>query len=124
MRATVYYVMLTMRQVNELNSDPKGWGGKVGKAYMDARAGKIGPMNFDMVVKAVEFEYAKDAEEIWMALQNGVRHQSWWHSEALMEIGAKHCDRNCRRSMDVGDIIVWEDGRRERCASCGFEGVK
>jgi len=32
-------------------------------------------------------------------------------------------DTDGERSMDVGDVIVWEDGRRERVASLGFETI-
>ncbi len=113
MKATVYYVDLTESQRDELNA--LGWDSRIGKAYLDARAGRIDSTNFDLLTKAATFEFAVKAENIWVALQNGAEP---WTTLDYITAHTKFA-----RSMDVGDIIIWEDGTRERCASVGFEPI-
>ena len=113
MKATVYYIELTRAQVDMLNAE--GWGSTIGKAYLAAKDGKIDSLNFDLLVKAATFEFADSAEHIWISLQNG--NEPW----TSLDFITAHITR--ARSMDVGDIIVWEDGTRERCASVGFTQV-
>ncbi len=113
MKATVYYIEMTKAQIDELNAS--GWDSTIGKAYLAARDGKIDATNFDLFVKAASFEFAASAETIWIGLQNGA--EPW---TTLTYITAH---TQFPRSMDVGDIIIWEDGTRERCISVGFEPI-
>ena len=113
-KATIYYVDLTEPQRAELNA--KGWNSLIGKAYLDARVGKIDSTNFDLLTKAATFEFADSAEAIWIALQNG--------AEPWTTLTYITCHTMFPRSMDVGDIIVWEDGKRERCAPVGFKPIE
>lgn len=115
MKATIYYVHLTEEQGDELNQSDDGWSSPIGKRYLAAKDGRIDGTNFDLLVKAATME-AENAEEVWLALQN---HDRPWHTW----IGVA-CHTDFPRSMDVGDIIVWEDGKRSRCAGCGFEPVE
>ena len=103
MKATVYYIELNKAQVDDLNA--KGWDSPIGKAYLAAKDGRIDSTNFDLLVKAAIFEFADSAEAIWTTLTYITCHTPF------------------PRSMDVGDIIVWEDGTCERCASTGFDQV-
>ncbi len=113
MKATVYYIELNKGQVDALNAN--GWGSDIGKAYLAAKDGRIDSTNFDLLVKAATMLEATSAEHVWLTLQN--RDEPWRnsiHVTALIDFA---------RSMDVGDIIVWEDGTRERCASVGFTPI-
>ena len=115
MKATVFYIHLTQLHRDTLNSHPHGWSSDIGVAYMNAREGKIDGSNFDLFVKAAMLE-AEDAETIWTLLQNV--NVGWVDKPAI------ECHTDFPRSMDLGDIIVWEDGRRERCAAMGFEAIE
>ena len=112
MLATVYFIELSEKQRDEINV--KGWNCLEGKRYLDAKDGKIDGTNFDMLVEAATGDFS-NAEQAWEALQNGVT--EW------AVTGNSECHTSFPRSMDVGDIIVWEDGGRERVARCGFEEV-
>ncbi len=114
MKATVYYIELTETQRTELNA--KGWDSPIGKAYLAARDGKIDSTNFDLFVKAATLEFSANAEHVWVALQNFV--EPW----TTLDYITVHT--TFPRSMDIGDIIVWEDGTRERCVSVGFEPIE
>jgi hypothetical protein len=118
MKATVYYIELTAEQVREINVD--GWGCPAGQAYLAAKHGKapagVDPASVAALLKpAAIIGDAKTAEDIWTRLQNGVRLPSWTMQPGVVQLTQQP------RSMDVGDLIVWEDGRQERCASMGFE---
>ncbi len=113
MKATVYYIELTKVQIDELNAT--GWNSPIGKAYLAARDGRIDSTNFDLLTKAATFEFADSAEHIWISLQN--REEPWTTFDFITSY------TTFPRSMDVGDIIVWEDSTRERCASMGFEPI-
>ena len=114
MKATVYFIEMTKAQIDELNA--LGWDSIIGKAYLAARDGKIDATNFDLLVKAASFKEAPNAEHVWVALQNFA---APWST-------LKHitCHTAFDRSMDIGDIIVWEDGTRQRCVSIGFEPIE
>lgn len=114
MKATVYYIEMTKAQIDELNAT--GWGSRIGKAYLAAKDGKIDSTNFDLVVKAATFEFARNAEHIWLALQNN--NEPW----TTLDYITSHT--TFPRSMDIGDIIVWEDGTRERCVRIGFDIIE
>lgn len=115
MKATVYYVDLTEEQRNIIN-DPEfgGWGCATGRAYMAAKDGIFNDETRSFFVKAATI-YAGNNEEIWMRLQNM---DAPWTDDAEIE---KHTA--FPRSMDVGDLIVWEAGGVERCDRCGFQTV-
>ena len=112
MKATVFYLRLTREQVAQINDVKVGWNCDAGRAYLDVtvNAKYEDAQRLGMIVRGAEAE-AENAEQIWVALQNGIDAQS----------GAKIISRDEPRSMSVGDLIVWEDGRIERCASVGFE---
>lgn len=114
MKATVYYIELDKEQVKALNAE--GWGSTIGKAYLAAKDGRIDSTNFDLLAKAATFDDAPSAEHIWVSMQN--REKPW------MSLAFLTCHTPFPRSMDVGDIVVWEDGTRERCASTGFTPIK
>ncbi len=115
MKATVYYVEMTKAQIDVLNGGDGGWDTTIGRAYLAAKGGKIDSTNFDLLVKAATME-AESAEVVWAALQN--------HDRPWTDCGEVVRHTDFPRSMDVGDVIVWEDGTRERCAAFGFETIK
>ena len=114
MKATVYFIELNADQTYELND--LGWDSNIGRAYLRAKAGKIDSTNFDLLVKAASFEDTPNAEHVWVALQNFA---APWTTLKFIAAHTKFT-----RSMDVGDIIVWEDGARQRCADVGFETIE
>ena len=114
MKATVHYILLTKAQTDELNNHADGWGSPIGRAYLAAKDGRIDATNFDLLERAATME-AESAEEVWTTLQN---HDRPW-TEYIGVV--RHTD--FPRSMDVGDVIVWEDGTRERCIALGFETI-
>ena len=114
MKATIYFVELTKDQREELNRE--GWGSEIGKAYMAIRFdGQIDDSNRHLIKKAVTMN-AENSEQIWVALQN--LEVSWCEKPGI------DCHTAFPRSMDVGDIIVWEDGRTETCTSVGFKPIE
>ena len=115
MKATVYYLNLAVEPFYSM-VNRQGWDGPIGKAYSDARyrGEYFKSAALGILEKAAEIE-ANDAEEVWMKLQNGAT--SW--SDA-MDI---KCTSAFPRSMDVGDIVVWEDGTVEKVAMIGFEAL-
>lgn len=112
MKATVYYVDLTREQTDELNDNPLGWASDIGKQYLAAKKGQIGELNMHLLRKAAVLE-ASDAEQIWERLQNTLT-ASWTGDKTIEQA------TDFPRSMDVGDLVVWEDGRVQRCADMGF----
>lgn len=115
MKATVFYVELTDDQVKDLNSN--GWGSDIGRAYMSAKDGRITEDNRRLFRRAADLD-AKENEEVWRRLQNGMHNHGVWRADPDIA-----CRTGFPRSMDVGDLIFWEDGRIERCAAMGFEPV-
>ena len=112
MNATVYFVSLTDEQRDQLNL--QGWDSEIGKRYSAARFCES--LDWGLMEEAAKAENFENAEQVWMSMQN------------LDEPWAAHPDLYCvtefPRSMDVGDVVVWEDGTMERCASCGFETLE
>ena len=102
MQAKVFYVKMTDAMYHEINA--KGWDCETGRKYWDAKNGAI-EKNKDMFECVFVASDAKTAEQIYMMLQNGV---------------GETPDGFKNRSMDVGDLVVWEDGRIERCDNCGW----
>ena len=121
MKATVYYIDLTEEMVKEINAPTDGpnggWTSPAGLAYLNAKEGKIGLMNFDLLVPVATLEDPTDAEEVWTKLQNF--ETNWVERLDVAALRGKN-----ERSMDVGDLIIWEDGKRETVAGCGFKTVE
>lgn len=115
MKATVIYVTLSDEHRFTINC--RGWDCGPGRAYLAAREGDYSGAELypTMLVEAATLE-AVGAEAVWTRLQNGMGFRDHPGATILTEAPS-------RRSMDVGDIIRWEDGREERCASFGFEPV-
>jgi len=109
MRATVFFITLDDFQSAEVNA--KGWGGSVaGRAYMEAtcKANPVPALAWGMYQPAAsgDFESADDAFRMLQNLETSWR----WRWEHLI-----HCHTNRPRSMMVGDLVRWDDGRIEVC---------
>ena len=115
MQATVFYIELTEAQRDELNSHPDGWNSRIGRQYLSAKAGKLNAGNASLLRKVATIE-ASNAESVWLKLQNGY---DGWVTRPDIE-----CHTSFPRSMDVGDQIVWENGKVERCAPTGFDTLQ
>jgi len=110
MKATVYYVELTEEQRSEINS--VGWDCEVGKQYNAIRFdGRVDDSNRHLLKKAATMN-STNSETVWCSLQN--LEMSWFDKPEI------ECHTVFPRSMDVGDVIVWEDGSAEMCCSVGF----
>jgi len=110
MKAKVFYIYLTRKMVDDINAD--GWDSPLGGSYLAAKKGDRSLAPVQMIQLAAEVQ-ADDAEDIWIALQNGVGAKSKAEIINRTEAG--------QRSMDIGDFIEWEDGKIERCDSIGFK---
>lgn len=114
MQAKVYFVKMTDEMYNEINRE--GWSCEAGRRYHAAKDPEFAK-EFGVTVTLDDYEFvgqveAEEAEEIWMKLQNCTP----WTNHEPHEFD--------NRSMDVGDLIVWQDDLRvDRVASCGFETV-
>ena len=130
MKATVMYLDLSDRMTRAINAThtgdetTEGWSSAFGKIYMNAKyKGEYHPArSVGMLVEVAQVE-AADAEDIWVALQN--MNGPWGDGESTRggEIAPVQIQKvrvRQERSMDVGDVIVWEDGKVEAVASCGF----
>lgn len=107
MKARIFYVKLTDEMYDEINSAKgDGWSTPAGKQYLTARHGKAEDLRADMFEEVTDMDVS-NAEDAWVALQN-------------ITAEGNGIDN---RSMDVGDLVVWEDGRIERVAACGFDTV-
>lgn len=117
MKATVYYIRLSDEQVKTINKE--GWDSELGAQYLAAKDGKISPANRDLFEKAAVLN-VPTAEAAWVFLQNVVTpwpEKTEGRLDTLLSV-----ETDFPRSMDIGDLVVWEDGRRiERCATVGFE---
>lgn len=113
MKASVYYVNLNDNHRLALNSG--GWNGPEGQAYLNARDGDYQDAQRLGMLDEVAVVQANDAEDIWVALQNGVNHKA-----GLVTFETR---KERIRSMDLGDLVFWEDGRVERVAGSGFKPV-
>lgn len=107
MKAKVFYLRLTKEEYAEINSD--GWNCPTGVEYHEAVGGAI-DKHIDRFELATELE-ADTNEDIYRIMNNIDYIWADHHKPAT----------DMPRSMSVGDFIVWEDGTRERVASCGFE---
>ena len=110
MKATVHFVELSEEQRQEINDN--GWGCEIGMAYMDIRfKGIVNETNRHLFKKAAVMN-SNSSETVWRSLQNL---EMGWDAKREIE-----CFTTFPRSMDVGDVIVWEDGSAEMCCSVGF----
>lgn len=119
----VWYLNLSNEQIDEINS--VGWSSEIGGIYLKAQHGKgeaIKAAKAKGLYVKVALVQAEDAEDVWTGLQN-IDYS--WHSlvGSGRSVAMKLCAKAPGRSMDVGDIIVWEDGKVEVVASIGFEEV-
>lgn len=117
----VWYLNLTDEQIDEINS--VGWSSEIGGIYLKAQGGKgeaIKAAKVKGLYKKVALVQAEDAEAVWMGLQNI---DSNWQDAENGGLVAELQEAASKRSMDVGDIIVWEDGKVEIVASVGFKEV-
>lgn len=117
MKAAVLYLNLDDGQADIVNR--RGWSCLIGKTYLNAQKGE----DIEKAKKFGMYELAaglniENAEQAVSILQN-VNH-SW--AEYLDPRVEKVYTRR-PRSMSPGDIIVWEDGRREICDRIGFKEV-
>lgn len=120
MRATVWFLNLPNEIVEAVNE--KGWlASPLAEIYLRLRSStKREFVTTDVRTALASGLYtlahigeADDAETLWNRLQNV--DSSW---------AAEHRSMNGQvRSMDVGDMIVWEDGRTDVCASIGFTEI-
>lgn len=112
MKATIYYIRLSDEQRRELNG--AGWSGPVGRTYLRAKDGVLDEETKALYEKAATGDFS-NAEEAWVGLQSVA---GPWTEKAVAE-----CHTDFPRSMDVGDIVVWEDGRKQCCCSTGFKDI-
>jgi hypothetical protein len=107
MKATVRYIQLVGPTLEAILL--KGWDCPEGAEYHEARAGNR--PDSDLYHDAATLD-AGDNEEVWTRLQN--LYEPWTSDKAIT------CLTDFPRSMDVGDIIVWENGDRYVCEAVGF----
>ena len=110
MRCTVYFVEMSEAERGALNSGGT-WDCPIGRAYMAARDGNYSTSEARALLKPAAIMDAKDAESVWVRLQNL---ETAWATvlEPLTRFP---------RSMDLGDVIHWADGRAEYVAAVGFK---
>lgn len=112
MQATIFYVDLTPAQRDELSAGD--WSSPIGTAYLRAQDGKIDADNRHLLRVAARGDFS-NAEQAFCMLQN--LDEPWTANPNLT------CYTDFPRSMSVGDLVAWEDGEIERCASIGFEPI-
>jgi len=113
MKATVYYIDNMSdefyKTVNEY-----GWDCDLGRKYHAAQKGEVSYED-PIYVKAAETSAYNGAEDIWSALQNvGL---PWNERQEVKPFLTRP------RSMDIGDIIVWANGRKEIVDYVGFKEI-
>jgi hypothetical protein len=107
----VYFVTLSKEQRDTLNLG--GWGSPIGRAYLAAREGDYATAEARALLKVAAILVRPDAETVWRDLQNV---DASWKDRADLS-----CETAFPRSMDLGDVIHWQDGRAEVCAAVGFK---
>jgi hypothetical protein len=113
MKAVVYFIdNMSDHFSHTINRD--GWDCPLGRAYNRARRGVIDGSNFDLYVKVAVLRGVRSNEYIWSTLQN---HRQPWVSSGKAEVQRAGYQE---RSMDVGDLIIWENGKREVVSGMGF----
>lgn len=116
MATKVFYIDLNREETNQLNADPLGWGGELGSAYLKAKDGKFDGNNIKLVRMSAVVLDDSDPEQVWTQMQNGALP---WTSRQNIQ-----CLTDFPRSMDVGDLLLTEDGQVLRCATFGFEALQ
>lgn len=113
MKAKVFFITLTDTERDAINM--AGWESQIGQNYINARNGKINKKNIHMfeLAATTDQDYVED---VWFYMQNG--DHEWCNARDI------ECHTTFPRSMDIGDVIVWEDGRIERCSDRSFEDRK
>jgi len=104
----VYQIQLTDLEITIANS---GGNSPRLKAYFDR--------HFDKFFEPENIEYYTHVANVHTDdKEDAFRMMNLWHEmeEHKIERIHEYCS-----SMSVGDILVMEDGKRFRCASCGFK---
>lgn len=123
---TVIYLEMTDAQIAEVNA--KGWdGSEIGKLYMAASfkyedIANIKAAQAARLYKPIVSVEAENAEQVWVALQSLDSHWSETIGASPVRPLINHFHGKAR-SMNVGDIIVWQDGEAEVVASAGFQKI-
>ena len=119
MQAIIFYVQITEEQRAQINN--QGWGWPTGEAYLNAKEkGDYTAAREMGMLRAAAAGNFFNAEDAWMRLQN--METNWSEFEGYKSGSCKiQCLTNFPRSMDVGDFIVWDDGRVEACGRFGFK---
>lgn len=136
MKAKLYYLTLSDEQIAKVNSE--GWGAIEG-CYLQASMGYDAQKQVEAVVAANAaglyqfigtvktdtaeqvFKFTQNLSEIgWVEEGLGSGFLLGTEGEGLEKTGTCYA----ARSMMVGDVIVWENGKVEVCASCGFNNVE
>lgn len=113
--AVVYYIDLTEEQRAIINGPDGDWSCPTGRGYLAAKDGLIDDHNAHFIRKAATVHRVTSAEDVWLRLQNTSR--AWDDADPTMLV----CHTDFPRSMDIGDLILWQDGQLERCDRVGFE---
>jgi len=117
MQATIFYLNLSDEDTDVINGPEGGWGCPIGKSYMSAKMDGVVDARAGQMYGRAAVVNVKNAETAWMALQNVT---DSWADRLDDERILVRLDE--RRSMDVGDVVSWDDGRCERVCVMGFEG--
>ena len=116
--AFVWMLELSDEQRAVVNA--KGWGGSiVGKLYMGASSNDPKGIKEAFIAglyKKKAVVTADNANEVWQ-LANSFE-KSWLENSKVMPLVDK------ARSMMVGDLIIWDNGKIESVASFGFETLQ
>ena len=122
MKARVFYVHLTNAQTRIINhTDSGGWDSELGREYMLARDGQS--PNSYLYQLAAEVEAPEGYPEVvWSGMQNVL--QPWIETPNNPNLTVLSVHTDFPRSMDVGDKIVWENGRVDVVASMGFKTME
>jgi hypothetical protein len=116
----VYFLSMDDETIREVNSG--GWSGsEKGKLYLNAQRGKA--EDIEKARAAGLYKYAAtvqadESEAVFAAFQN--IDNNWSDKLVWRNVIAFHVGKE-KRSMAVGDLIVWNDFETEVVASFGFE---
>ena len=120
----VWYLELTNAQIDEINAN--GWESEIGSVYLRAKNldadGMKQALNLALY-KPIAKVKAANAEQVWVAMQNIT--ESWTANVGSGKVVEEMIRGYAKaRSMDVGDVIVWNDGVEEAVDSFGFKAVE
>lgn len=124
---TVIYLEMTKSQTDEINAH--GWlGSKIGETYLNARykykdIANIKAAHAERLYMPILTVEAENAEQVWLATQQlGLAHWSERIADGPVKPLINHFHGKAR-SMDVGDIIVWEDGEADVVDIIDFQKI-